>query len=269
LEIIDPSGNNASLEKTVIVLDVTPPKARLWFDPDEVDQGVPFYLNITGTLENVELISVHYTIYRLTLIGMDEIFSTPFFGIRLGNITPENYSDLIDLWIHLNEPGEYLVNVTVEDSSGLVDNASQTIIVRDSLPPEAVINKTIEYLDLKDPLYLSGSESSDEYGPLTFQWLLDNTTKIGEGPDLFYQFLETGEYNITLKVTDSGGNVDTDLCRVIVRDAPITGPGGKTDYTLAYIIWSIAGTVILLGLIILFIWARSKKRKAIEEAKEE
>jgi hypothetical protein len=267
--MIDPSGNNASLGKDLTVLDATPPKARLWFDPSEVDQGESFYLNITGTLENVEIVAVHYTIYRITLVGMKEIYTTPFFGVRLLNITPENYSELSGLWVVLNEPGEYLINVTIEDSSSLVDNASQTILVRDSIPPEASINKTIEYLTLMDPLYLSGSESSDEYGPITFVWLIDNVTQIGEGPDLYHLFLETGEYNITLKVTDSGGNVDTASCRVIVRDNVVTGPGGETDYTLAYILWSVAGAVILVGLIILFIWARRKRENAIKGMKEE
>lgn len=269
LKIVDPAGNNATLTKSITILDATPPKARLWFDPDAVDQNQQFYLNITGTLENVEIISVHYTIYRITLIGMMEVYSTPFFGVRVGNITPENYSKLNDLWITLNEPGEYLINVTVEDSSGLVDNASRTIKVRDSVAPEAVINKTIEYLALNEPLYLSGSDSSDEYGPLTFQWLIDNDTILGEGPSLFHMFLETGEYNITLKVTDSGGNMDTALCRVIVKDPAEEVQGEGTDYTLAYALWSTTGAIILIGLIILFLWARRKKGKTAERTEEE
>jgi hypothetical protein len=262
LSMTDPSGNSVVLGKTVLVLDATPPKARLWFDPSEADQGEEFYMNITGTLENVGLISVHYTIYRLTLLGPVEIMSTPFFGIRLKNITPENYSKVHGLWIILDQPGEYLINVTVEDSSGMVDNASRTIMIRDSISPVAVINKTIEYVNVMGSVYLSAAESSDEHGPLTYLWSLDDSTKIGDGIELVHGFLEAGEYNITLKVTDSGGNSDTAVCRIVVVEPPDPVQKGETDYTLAYILWSLTGAFILLGFIGLYIWARKKKARA-------
>jgi Carbohydrate family 9 binding domain-like/PKD domain len=268
LLMTDTAGNNITLNKTVVILDITPPSARLWVDPEIVDQGASFYINITGSLENVKLVSVHYVIYMITPEGPTEILSSPFFGIRLGNATSEDYINFNGLWVAINEPGTYLINITLEDSSGLRDNASETITVRDSIPPVAAVNRTLVHVNIGETFHLSASDSSDESGAMNFVWLLGNSTSIGLDQQLEYAFFETGEYEIMLTVIDAGGNVDSITCKIIVSDPLAGGSGDRADYTIVYVIWSIAVLIIIIGIIALFFWA-SKKRAAVMGHNEE
>ncbi|MGA1866308.1 MAG: sugar-binding protein, partial [Thermoplasmatota archaeon] len=158
----DPSGNTANLTKQVRVLDMTPPHAVLTMDGNTIDQNEPIFLNITGSQDNEGLLSAHYTVFRIEEGGEIPFLSTPFFGVRLLNVSNEDFRQLDGLWITLSDPGIYRIDMILMDTSGLNDTVSLNFTVRDSTPPRALMNRTIVYLTVGDTLYLSGSGSSDK-----------------------------------------------------------------------------------------------------------
>ncbi|MBN1539068.1 MAG: hypothetical protein JW939_02905 [Candidatus Thermoplasmatota archaeon] len=264
----DPSGNTANLTKQVRVLDMTPPIAVLTLDGNVVDQNEPFFLDITGSQDNMGLLSAHYTVFRIEEGEEIPILSTPFFGVRLLNVSNEDFRQLDGLWITLSNPGIYRIDLIIVDVTGLNDTVSLNFTVRDSIPPRAALNRTIVYLIVGEKLYLSGSGSSDGEGPLVYQWLLDNETLIASGPELVWIFTVRGNHTIVLKVTDGGENSDCSMCRVMVTD-PVKVDDAGADYTLLYIVWGAAILIILLGAILLLLWARRKREDELAKRNEE
>ncbi|MGA1872512.1 MAG: sugar-binding protein [Thermoplasmatota archaeon] len=271
LRVTDPSGNTANLMKHTKVLDRTPPQVEFVLDIETVDQGQSFFLNITGSSDNLGLLAAHYRVFLNSEDGETEVLSTPFFGIRIVNITPENLSKVPDLWLELDDSGVYRIDLTLQDISGYNSTARVFIRVRDSVPPGAVINRTILYIELGQMAYLTGAGSTDDKGPLTYAWLLWNGTAssiISNQPDLVWGAPGTGEFNITLRVTDTGGNTDEAVCRIVVTEPRPTGSSG-TDYTLLYVVWGAAIVIVLAGILILLTWARRRKAEELQRISEE
>ncbi|MBN1391091.1 MAG: hypothetical protein JXA22_10670 [Candidatus Thermoplasmatota archaeon] len=268
LFIEDPSGNVANLSRLVLVLDNTPPVAVFHLDKDIVDQNERFFLNITGSSDNVGLLSAHFTIVRVLPEGEEPVFSTPFFGVRILNATGEEMRSLEGLMISIEGPGPYRIDMMIKDLSGLEDHVSANITVRDSISPRAVINRTILYVEPKKSFFLSGSGSTDATGPLTFEWLLENETPMGVSPDLVWTFTAPGNHTVVLKVTDTGGNVDLAFCRVIVSD-PAEKGGDQAGHTLLFIIWGVAIFIILVGVLLALFWIRKKRADVSTKKGEE
>jgi len=272
LTVMDPYGNVANLSKNTSVLDRTPPSAQFTLAKDIVDQGESFYLNINGSSDNLGLLAAHYKVFSITDGNGTEVMSTPFFGIRLANVTPDEFIYVPGLWISLAESGYYRIDLTLQDVSGFNDTISAFITVRDSIFPEARINRTLVYIELGQLVYLSASDSSDDKGPLSYTWFLKNGTELKQlstGSEMIWAPPSTGDYELLLRVNDTGGNTDDAVCRVNVSEPSITGGGESSDYTLLYIVWGAAIAVILIGILALLIWARRRKAEEIAAIKEE
>jgi hypothetical protein len=212
-----------------------------------VDQGESFLLDLSGSHDNVGIVSVHYSIYRNISGKLSEVFSTPYFGVRVWNLTPVEYCGLDDLWLMLQLPGEYHVNVTLEDRRGLEGKASTVVNVRDSVPPTARTNRSLIVIHPGEAVYLSGSDSFDENGPVNFQWSLENGDIIGTGEELSWTPPGIGQYNITLRVIDGGGNSDETICRVQVIET--AGTVGGADWTPVQTLWVVtAAAMIFIGI---------------------
>jgi len=118
-------------------------------------------------------------------------------------------------------PGTYVVTLVVNDTIDQTDSDTVTVTVNDITPPVAVA-----VADPDDPLLgelvtLDGSDSSDNSGIIvSYVWTFSDggvaVSLSGESVD--YTFSEPGEYVITLTVTDSGDNTDTDIITVTVTD---------------------------------------------------
>jgi PKD repeat protein len=106
-------------------------------------------------------------------------------------------------------PGIYLVELAVEDSSGLVDTANIPVVVSASDQPnelpEARISASHEIGVAPVTITFDGSRSSDPDGSLRlYRWDFgDGTT--GSGATVLHTFTTPGNYTVTLTVADNDG----------------------------------------------------------------
>jgi len=146
--------------------------------------------------------------------------------------------------------GSYIVNLTAMDQYGAVDAASLTVLVDGSAPAPAfdiLVKGTIASTDPGEPyngtnvdellsddeatgstLVFSGSGSSDAQSYITsWEWNFgDNTTNSGEVVNK--QYLDPGDYQVTLSTVDAAGNSANVVQTVHVND--ITRPAPAFTY---------------------------------------
>ncbi len=237
LNVTDDSGNydNDTCNITVEI-DTVPPKADAGTN-QSVGIGEQFTLNASGSSDNVAITNYTWTFEGVEWYGMELIHSFSEIG---------NY--------------EFILNVT--DSEGNYDTDSVTVTVEDKTTPnaDAGSDKTV---DEDTTVTFNGSGSSDNVGIVEYRWTIEGEDHISQTVD--YEFTDPGSYNVTLTVTDSAGNSDTDSVNVTVNDitAPVADAGedivvgvdevftlnGNGSYDNAVIVnytWSI-GSIDLYG----------------------
>ena len=146
--------------------------------------------------------------------------------------------------------GSYIVNLTAMDQYGAVDATSLTVLVDGSAPAPAfdiLVKGTIASTDPGEPyngtnvdellsddeatgstLVFNGSGSSDDQSYITsWEWDFgDNTTNSGEVVNK--QYLDPGNYQVTLSTIDAAGNSANVVQTVHVND--ITRPAPAFTY---------------------------------------
>ncbi|MCK5397876.1 MAG: PKD domain-containing protein, partial [Thermoplasmata archaeon] len=115
-----------------------------------------------------------------------------------------------------NVSGIYTVTLTVTDNDGLTDTDTCTVTVHGSQAPIAVASPDYQQIMTGESAYFNASLSYDPDGTIiSFQWNYgDGHTGSGEFPSHIYT--TTGNYTITLTVTDNDGLTDMDTCIVNV-----------------------------------------------------
>jgi PKD repeat protein len=167
-----------------------------------IDQGKTVWFNGTESWDNVAV--VKYT-WRFSYGGSSERLVGPLVSFTF------------------DEVGFYPVILTVRDASGLGSRDTMNVTVRDITPPEAKAGMN-RYLSQGDRLTFDGRGSSDNWGISKHTWTFVQpggvVTLYGAQPS--FTFLEAGDFNVTLNVTDFVGLWATDSLWVHVRD--ITPP---------------------------------------------
>ena len=120
--------------------------------------------------------------------------------------------------------GEYTATVTVVDSEGRTGTASATVSVGEPLNARADVPAGVE---VNETFTADGSNSSGDIE--SYEWTFgDGTTATGASVDHAYG--ESGTYEVTLTVTDSAGNEDTDTATVeVVEGSEDAGPSAHLD----------------------------------------
>jgi hypothetical protein len=251
LTVIDAAGNSEHLLRESNITDNTAPIVNLII-PENVDEDEEYFLDINGSTDNIGVIRIHFLILDLT--REREYWSSPSGGIYIEGIPPSSYRSMSEFQVIFDEPGEYAIILTVYDYVGLSSNITQVINVRDVTKPSAEINKTYVVLFKGEPLHLSAERSTDNYGSLHYHWKINETAETYFGRDL-QVFLDEGEYHITLRVTDDGGNFDESFCTVIVKESD-SGGGIDTGKVISLILWIAVILVLVVLLIMAFIVMR-------------
>jgi len=117
--------------------------------------------------------------------------------------------------------GNYTVILTVADSEGLTDTATDTIGVKGY--PYATFTFSPSYPIEGETVTLDASASTPNGGVITsYQWNFGdgNITTIAT-PSITHVYLSIGNYTVTLTVTDSEGLIDSESQIVSVRGYPL------------------------------------------------
>ncbi|MGA1820258.1 MAG: PKD domain-containing protein [Thermoplasmatota archaeon] len=84
--------------------------------------------------------------------------------------------------------------------------------------PHARIYSSTEIVSVGEPVFFSGTNSTDPEGrDLDYMWTI-NETIFTYQPSFFYSFPSPGNFTVVLKVTDTGENFDTETVIIEVRE---------------------------------------------------
>jgi len=107
--------------------------------------------------------------------------------------------------------GTYVISLTGTDTGGKSTTDSITIEITEDSPPTAIIHDFSYHNFLTGDSYLFSGEASDpedvELSATSLQWYFDGTLS-GSGHEILLSNLAEGPHTITLKATDSAGNID-------------------------------------------------------------
>ena len=127
-----------------------------------------------------------------------------------------------------DDPGTYVVELTVSDENGLTDKASVTITVNEPAQNEApVAVATANPLNGDAPLNVSfaGGNSTDDKGITKYLWDFGNNDR-SSAINPSRTFNDPGVYNVTLTVEDQEGLTDTATVTITVNEGNNGGGGG-------------------------------------------
>jgi len=123
--------------------------------------------------------------------------------------------------------GIYNVTLNVTDGSpGSFSTAQSQVQVDDGSPIPVIRIITTPYngtYQINSPVEFSGSGSGDEQiSSLTFEWDFGDETEAESGMVVFHNFTSRGKFNVTLTVTDKGGQSNvSDPKQVTINDYPV------------------------------------------------
>ena len=125
-----------------------------------------------------------------------------------------------------SDRGTFTPTVTVTDTSDQTSIASTVIVVKDMVPPEAVLTTDKTAVNPGEYLQLDASESTDNLGIGLYHWDPDGDGEIdfvteSQRPAVEISYTDEGTYDATVKVEDKDGNMDSDSVEIHVgQDTP-------------------------------------------------
>ena len=202
-QVMDMVGSTSNVTAS-IVLDTTKPLADAGAN-QTVDQGTQVTLDGSASTDENGITSYVWT----------------FTDVTLQTLTGQNPT------YTFNNPGVYVVTLSVTDAASNYQTGNVTITVRDITKPIAVAgqNRTIGE---GTAVALNGSASSDNVGITSYVWTFtDVTLQTLTGQNPTYTFNNPGVYVVTLSVTDAAGNWATATTTVTVLDTvnPVANAG--------------------------------------------
>ncbi|UPV99879.1 PKD domain-containing protein [Halorussus gelatinilyticus] len=100
------------------------------------------------------------------------------------------------------------VNVTYDNGTSVEESATVEVVAQSDGSPTAAFSFSSQTVANNEAVELDASNSSDDEGIVSFDWQFgDGESASGETVNHTYD--STGEYNVTLTVTDTDGNTDT------------------------------------------------------------
>ncbi len=171
--------------------DTEPPVADAGSD-QTVAVGEDFTLNGSGSSDNVGIVN-----YTWVYDGNE------YYGVEL---------------IHsFSEPGTYTITLNVSDEAANYDTDTVSITVEDQTVPDAEANANKTVVKVGDPISLEAKDSSDNLNITSYSWEFgDGETATGEV--VTHSYASTGNYTVTLTVSDAAGNTGTDTLDITVEE---------------------------------------------------
>ncbi|MEN1784521.1 MAG: PKD domain-containing protein [Bacteroidota bacterium] len=123
------------------------------------------------------------------------------------------------------QPGTYLVSLTVTDSLGFFDTVTMEInvLVKDNIPPVAVAKANINEGQAPLEVNFDGSDSEDDSEIVSYEWDFDDNGVTKTGATTTHIFANPNTYEVTLTVTDDEGLQAQDTITIIVLERTVAG----------------------------------------------
>jgi PKD repeat protein len=149
------------------------------------------------------------------------------------------------------DDGSYTVTLTVTDDDGATNskNITKTVLNR---PPIASFTANETEVDVGKTIHFNASESYDPDGYIAkYFWDFgDGTNETGMVVDHAYN--KTGNYTVTLTVTDNDGATDSDTDEITVNALP----------EIHWALFAVLGlSIIAAATTLIYLWYRRRKRK--------
>ncbi|MDD4307947.1 MAG: PKD domain-containing protein [Thermoplasmata archaeon] len=197
LNVTDSESNWGLDTMTVTVLDTTPPTANAGVN-QTVNEGATVTFNGAASSDNVGIVNYTWTFFDGAA------------NITLYSAGPAHQFNVV---------GIYDITLTVRDAAGYAGNDTMRVTVLDSTAPiaNAGPDQTVNESTI---VTFNGSASLDNIGIVNYTWTFNdgaaNIVLYGPGPT--HLFAIPGIYTVTLNVTDSESNWNTDTMIVTVID---------------------------------------------------
>lgn len=195
LGVTDQYGRNDFKTLNFVVSNNTAPDITIGFDSNCTDAEVNFSLQSSSNL-----------------ISWDW---------DLGNSTSSNLETPVELYV---TPGSFEIVVDVEDVTGCVNQASQTLNIYP--PPSASFTLPTGLICTNNEFTFANNTVDNFDGNLSFQWLLDDVP-VSTDEDLLLTFNSGGDKEITLQASIPGCSSES------VQIVTGVGEGPSVDFTLA------------------------------------
>ena len=252
LTVRDASGNSntAFLFITVgevTLEDVAPPVAEAGVDRTG-KEGETFVFNASLSIDDVGIINFTWTFHY----GAEDRF---FYGLIFS--------------FTFDEMGTYNVTLTVRDEAGNAANDTMTITILDGTSP--VANGTASSYRVTEgaEITFDGNGSTDNVGVINWTWRIGLNRLYG--PEVNFTFIEPGEFNITLNVTDGAGNCDEMTLAVVVEPIPIPEEEESDERSsgVENAVAVVVLTVLLMMVVFYFISKRKRKELPLPNSGDE
>jgi parallel beta-helix repeat protein len=211
-----PNYNLSSTAFAQIIIDSIPPSSSIdpvleyWFRTSSISLNA-LASDLTSNVEDVELWYRHsndnLTWSPWILFETDSMFPWNWnFNFPMENGFYEFYSVATDT------PSNSEFKISADLMCGYDDTSPLAEAGPDK---EVIIGEIIDF---------DGSNSTDNILIINYTWTIeDDGIRIIYGKSPSYLFEDTGSYQVTLTVTDSAGNIDTDTIQVNVNETLILG----------------------------------------------
>lgn len=206
--------------------DLTPPEADAG-DNRDVDEDVNVILDASGSTDNDPDLFDHGTfVWEFDNHGT----SVTLAGLEVDYV----------FWT----PDKYRIKLTVTDAAGNRDVDYVTLYVQDTTAPEADAGGFRRGMVGETILFDAGNSTDNDpefWYHASFLWVIDLGGEQIELPGraVEYTFEAAGNYTVTLRVKDSGGNVDIDSVHVLVKapaeEIPLMIPVGLGILAAAFV----------------------------------
>ena len=203
LKVVDAEGNRGTDTLNVTVIDITPPTAEVGPDVTSNQNDV---LTLDGTKSSDNVGIVNYT-WTFEYDNSEQCVFGPRFRFAF------------------NVVGNYTVTLRVTDAVNLwdEDTVRVRVIFFDSERPRAEAGDDI-IINATEIAFFNGVGSSDNVGIENYTWLFFYDGRLVRlyGPETSFIFEVSGNYTITLRVTDHEGNIAFDVLNITV--GPVADP---------------------------------------------
>jgi PKD repeat protein len=173
------------------------------------------------------------------------------------NFGDETNATGVEVMHSYEDDGSYTVTLTVTDDDGTTNskNITKTVLNR---PPIASFTENETEVDVGKVIHFSASESYDPDGHIVkYFWDFgDGTNETGMIIDHTYN--KTGNYTVTLTVTDDDGATDSDISKIAVNALP----------EIPWALFAVLGlSIIAAAATFIYLWYRRRKRRKTVKAK--